>query len=257
MKTFTDKIRRAFSDAADQYDILTSLHKEIGRELVKKTVRLNAPRILDVGCGTGYIANKAKFFFPESVIVGLDLAEGMLMKASEQHTGIAIDWVQADAQKLPFKDHSFDLILSNLSYQWVLDIQAAAREAARVLSTGGNFYITLFGSRTCQELFQSLHTVFPDMAIKALPTVAEIANALTQAGFKNIAIDYEIIKVEFRNVRELLEWLKAIGSNSLSDSNVFLGKEALANVDAHYRRHFPYNEGISTSFEVIWGHGGT
>ena len=37
--TFTDKVRQAFTDAADQYDILTSLHKEIGRELVKKNMR--------------------------------------------------------------------------------------------------------------------------------------------------------------------------------------------------------------------------
>lgn len=255
--TFTNKVRQAFSDAADQYDILTSLHKEIGRELVKKNMRLDASRILDVGCGTGYVANKAKFFFPESVIIGLDLAEGMLVKAAQAHEGIAIDWIQCDAQVLPFKTASFDLILSNLAYQWVTDLPQAFQDAHRVLSVPGTLAITLFGFHTCEELFASLIQCAPAQSevFRRLPTVEEVQKALMDAGFKDVQVDYELIKVQFKDVMELLGWLKNIGANVLS-GDVFLGKQMLGKINDHYRQNFPYGTGIGASFEVIWAKAG-
>ena len=252
LSLFAKKVRKAFTDAADQYDILTSLHKEIGRELVKKIVRLEAARILDVGCGTGYAANKAKFFFPDSTIVGLDSAEGMLVKASQVHEGIPLSWIQADAQDLPFKDQSFDLVLSNLAYQWVGDIKAAFREAHRVLSPKGTLNITLFGAQTCAELFSSLRAFHPGLDFGHLPSVEQVRGALQEAGFTDSKVDYELIKVEFKNVQELLGWLKNIGANRISTDKIFLGKHMLAKVNGYYQEHFPYNEGICASFEVIW-----
>ena len=254
LSLFAKKIRKAFTDAADQYDILTSLHKEIGRELVKKVVRLEAARILDVGCGTGYAANKAKFFFPESTIVGLDSAEGMLAKAGQLHEGIPLYWIQADAQGLPFKDQSFDLVLSNLAYQWVGDLKAAFREAYRILSPKGTLNITLFGSNTCAELFFSLRAFHPDLDLGNLPAVEHVRSALQGAGFADIKIDYELIKVEFKDVPELLGWLKNIGANRISTNKIFLGKQMLAKINSYYQEHFPYNEGICASFEVIWAY---
>ena len=250
-QAFAQNVRRSFTRAADQYDILTSLHKEIGRELVKKNVQADADRILDIGCGTGYAANKAKFFFPESVIVGLDLSEGMLSKASAAHEGIPIHWLQADAQALPFKRATFDLVLSNLSYQWVLDLPRAFREARRVLSGKGVLSGTLFGSRTCEELFLSLKAVHPVAKMRCLPSVDDVRNALQSAGFTDVHVDYELIKVQFKDVWELLNWLKAIGANTLAEE-FFLGKQMLHKLDVYYRERFPYHDGICVSFEVIW-----
>ena len=202
--SFTNKVRKAFSDAADQYDILTSLHKEIGRELVKKNIKMEASHILDVGCGTGYAANKAKFFFPDSTIIGLDLAEGMLEKARSLHEGIPIDWVQADAKTLPFKSETFELVLSNLAYQWVIDLPAAFKDVKRVLTPGGTLSMTMFGSRTCEELFSSLKIVDPRIPVRSLPTLDDIQYALSRGGFKNRKVDYELIKVQYKDVWELL-----------------------------------------------------
>ena len=253
LKTFANKVRRSFSDAADQYDILTSLHKEIGRELVKKHVKVDAARVLDVGCGTGYVANKAKFFFPESLIVGLDIAEGMLIKAKELHEGIPIEWLQADAGALPFKNQIFDLVYSNLAYQWSKDLSIAFKEARRVLSPGGTFSITMFGFRTCEELFSSFEQCVPGQSkrLMRLPTVQEVTAAMQKAGFAHANVDYELIKVQFSNITELLGWLKNIGANNLS-KDFFLGKQMLNQLNEYYRGHFPYHEGISASFEVIW-----
>lgn len=250
--TFTNKVRNAFTEAADQYDILTSLHKEIGREMVKKVVKLNAPTILDVGCGTGYAANKAKFFFPESQIIGLDLAEGMVRKAQEMHEGIPIHWVQADACDLPFQSNSVDLIVSNLAYQWAGNFKKACAEAFRVLPNDGVMNATIFGAQTCYELFFCLQQLRPDIALRRLPLADDVRQALSMAGFRHRQVDYEVIKVEFKDVVELLHWLKAIGANVLGREKAFIGKQMLKKMDELYRQRYPYNNGICASFEVIW-----
>ena len=67
-------------------------------------------------------------------------------------------------------------------------------------------------------------------------------------------VDFELIKVEFKDVLDLLTWLKAIGANQLSEHPVFLGKNKLTELQQYYRAYFPYNEGICASFEVIWVH---
>jgi len=248
-QTFTNGVRKAFTDAADQYDILSGLHREIGRELVKKNVQRSAARILDVGTGTGYVADKTKFFFPEAMVVGLDIAEGMISKAAQTHEGIR--WLQADGQRLPFKDGTFDIIFSNLAYQWMPDLPLAFAQTRRVLSDGGFLSGTLFGSRTCEELFSSLAVANPQVSVRRLPALEDIGRTLRAVGFQDIRVDHELIKVQFADIWELLGWLKDIGANCLPREG-FIGKEGLAQAAAHYRKHFPYNNGICASFEVIW-----
>jgi malonyl-CoA O-methyltransferase len=245
ISSLTNRIRQAFTDAADQYDILTSLHKEIGRELVKKHTHQDAASLLDVGTGTGYVAGKLKFFFPESLVVGLDLSEGMLDKAQEQYGGIS--WMQGDAQALPFAKESFNLVFSNLAYQWIADLPLAFKEVHRVLAPKGSLNCTLFGFKTCEELF----TCLDSKDIIRLPTQAQVESSLQKAGFTTIKTDYELIKVEFKDVFELLGWLKKIGANRLNNG-IFLGKQKLQKVNERYRQQFPYNQGICASFEVIW-----
>src|SRR3989338_6240219 len=254
--TFTDGVRKAFTDAADQYDILAGLHREIGRELVKKNAQRSAARILDVGTGTGYAADKAKFFFPDAMVVGLDIAEGMISKAVQSHEGIC--WLQADGQHLPFKGGTFDIILSNLAYQWMPDLPLAFAQARRVLSDGGFFSGTLFGARTCEELFSSLAAANPEVSVRRLPTLEDVGRTLRAVGFQDVRVDYELIKVQFADIWELLGWLKDIGANQLPreglpaeaecESNSakagFIGKDVLNKAGEHYRRHFPYNNGI-------------
>jgi len=107
-----------------------------------------------VGCGTGYLTALLKGHFPKSQIIGLDFSKEMLKKAVTKHNGIS--WVLADGHRLPFSDGKFDLLISNLAYQWSGDLSRAFTEAGRVLSPNGRMICTLFGYNTCQELFQTL-----------------------------------------------------------------------------------------------------
>ena len=249
------KIRRAFSNAAVQYDVLSGLHKEIGRELVKKIEgRTQAHYILDIGMGTGWLTNRIKYHFPESVVVGMDFALGMIDVAKKNSEGTRL--IAADALDLPFRNESFDVIVSNLVYQWVDDLPKGFEFCHQTLKKDGCLALTMFGFKTLEELFTSLEMSSEKesnepRSFPRLPSHEDIKTALQNSGFKNIATDYEHIKVHFPDMMSLLNWIKGIGANALK-RDFFIGKEQLQRAEAYYSKHFRDPLGVRATFEVIW-----
>lgn len=249
-QTIHQKIRQSFTEAALTYDVLSSLHKEISRELIRKVMDRSCARILDVGTGTGYLANKAKFYFPEALVVGMDIADGMVQEADKLKEGVHI--IQTNACALSFHKEVFDLVVSNLAYQWVGDKVNAFGQVHRCLTSQGMFCATTFGRRTFEELFDVLNEATEQkISINRLADQDEIRRALSTCGFKDVELDYEIIRVEFKDVFDLLRWIKGIGANVLNQE-VVLGKQMIAKMDELYKRKYGYFGGICTTFEIIW-----
>lgn len=257
-----DKIRQAFSDVAVQYDVLTSLHKEIGRELIGKIhPREDYRRILDIGMGTGWLTNRLSLSFPDAQVIGLDFANGMVDRAkkyNQDNEGFAI--IQADACALPFKDDAFDVVISNLTYQWVTDLERAFRLNCSILKDEGTFCFTMFGYHTFQELFTALEHAArqyyreKDFSWSRLANQDRVAAALRQAGFRNIKIEHERIKVHFPHMMDLIRWIKGIGANLLR-KDMYLGKNLFVRSNEYYNNNFKDRFGIYATLEVIWAEG--
>jgi len=253
---FDQKVRRAFSNASVQYDVLSSMQKEIGRDLIKKIIELEDNKtILDVGMGTGNLTKRMSFYFPESTVIGIDFAKGMLKKAKEKESSLKV--LEANASMLPFKDDSFDIIASNLAYHWAEDLSKAFNEAYRCLKPNGKFAVTIFGFKTLEELFQSLDysaaaggkAERPN--IRRLPSIDNVNEALKLNCFQDINVKDEIIKVHFPTMMDLLRWVKDIGANSLSQG-VFLGKDLLVRANEYYKTEYADRFGVTATFQVIW-----
>jgi malonyl-CoA O-methyltransferase len=245
-----NKIRRGFSESAKTYDLFSSLHRGIADTLFAQVVKEPEPSaILDMGCGTGYLTVRLKEHFPQSKIIGLDFSGEMLEVAAHKHDGIA--WVLADGHNLPFSDGRFDILISNLAYQWAGDLSRAFSEARRVLAPNGILACTLFGYNTCRELFQSLDEAKTKaLRFTRLPDGPQVREALANSGFKNPKVDSERIKIEFNDMHELITWLKSIGANHLLREG-FLGPEAISRAASIYRKKFSYFKGVRATFEVI------
>ena len=250
MNQTINKIQRGFSKSANAYDRYSSLHREIADKLFGQVIKEPTPSaLLDVGCGTGYLTAKIKDHWPQSRIVGLDFSSGMIDVASSKHDGIS--WVLGDSNNLPFTDEYFDILISNLAYQWAGDLSGAFAEARRVLVPNGVLACTLFGFYTCQELFQSLDEAKSGaLYFNRLPDVAQVRQALATSGFKNYIVDCEKIKISFNNMQALMIWLKSIGANNLSREG-YLGREVITRAAAIYRKRFTYLQGVGATFEVI------
>jgi ubiquinone/menaquinone biosynthesis C-methylase UbiE len=91
-------------------------------------------RVLDAGCGTGYLAAGLRRARPDVETHGADLSTGMLATA---HAAGAHPLVQADAGRLPYADASFDLVVARGVLHHLPDVAAALREWRRVLRPDG------------------------------------------------------------------------------------------------------------------------
>jgi SAM-dependent methyltransferase len=93
--------------------------------------------VLDVATGTGNIAIRAAAAGAQ--VVGLDLAPELFATAWRRadECGVAVDWVEGDAEELPFEDESFDCVLSAFGVQFAPRHRVVAQELARVCRPGG------------------------------------------------------------------------------------------------------------------------
>ena len=246
------KIRERFSQAAVHYDVLTGLHKEIGRELSKRFAHLDpCAAILDVGMGTGWFTSRLTQMFPEALVVGIDFASGMIARAREKDRTF---WIaQADAAHLPFKKDTFGLVTSNLAYQWVDDLAQAFAACHSCLKEDGEMHLTMFGHDTFEELFASLNACrgHQSFDICRLADSGQVRQALTNAGFRDICVDHERIKVRFADMMGLIKWIKDIGANALPKDD-YLGRDLLRKANDYYHQHFHDRLGIYATLEVIW-----
>jgi SAM-dependent methyltransferase len=90
-----------------------------------------APRLLEVGCGSGYYSEVIATLLPGSVqYTGVDYSGAMIARARAHYPSTAFE--VADATKLPHADGAFDIVFNGVSLMHIVEYQAAIREAARV-----------------------------------------------------------------------------------------------------------------------------
>ena len=97
---------------------------------------------LDVGSGPGNVtASLARAAGPDGLALGVDISEPMLARAVRAEAGPQVGFLRADAQRLPFRDETFDAVLSIAMLQLIPKPSAALAEMARVLRPGARMAV--------------------------------------------------------------------------------------------------------------------
>ena len=115
------------------------------RLVLEHLVPVAEKQVLEVGCGRGGFTHLLAS--EGAKVCGVDFSASALQAAtarpqSNRVAGGSIDWVQADAQHLPFDDRAFDVVISCEMIEHLPDPVAALREMARVCRPGGLLYLT-------------------------------------------------------------------------------------------------------------------
>ncbi|BCJ87828.1 class I SAM-dependent methyltransferase [Effusibacillus dendaii] len=109
------------------------------RDMLLKIRERGGSKLLDIGCGTGFIIDLAKDLFTE--IHGVDVTQAMLDQVDISNGYITLH--NTPAEKLPFDDNFFDVVTAYSFIHHVEDYRVILKEAFRVLKPGGVFYIDL------------------------------------------------------------------------------------------------------------------
>jgi SAM-dependent methyltransferase len=89
------------------------------------------PRLLEVGCGSGYYSEVFATLLPGGVrYTGVDYSGAMIARAREHYPANRFE--VADATKLPYAEGSFDIVFNGVSLMHIIDYRPAIREAKRV-----------------------------------------------------------------------------------------------------------------------------
>jgi ubiquinone/menaquinone biosynthesis C-methylase UbiE len=131
------KTRQRAVWGAGDYGALSELVADVGERVVDRAGIEPGMRVLDVACGTGNATIPAARAAGRAT--GLDLVPRLLEqgRAEAEAAGLGIDWVEGDAEALPFADDSFDRVLSTFGHMFAPRHQQTADEMARVCREGG------------------------------------------------------------------------------------------------------------------------
>lgn len=137
------QVRQMFGRIVGRYDLLNRL-MSLGmdrrwRQLAAAAARPAGARCLDVGTGTGDLAFEL-VRQGAAAVVGADFTPQMLALArakAARRSGVHVQWIQADVERLPFRDGAFDSVTNAFVLRNLADLRLGLSEMARVLKPGG------------------------------------------------------------------------------------------------------------------------
>lgn len=141
-----DRDVAAFDERAPGYESgwLGKLHHDIADRTAELALSCcPAPRrILDVGCGTGYLLRQLAARVPAAAeLAGIDAAPAMIETARAAARDDRLRFSAGVAERLPFAAETFDLVVTTTSFDHWADQQAGLAECARVLTPGGQLVL--------------------------------------------------------------------------------------------------------------------
>ena len=167
-----------------EYNPLRPGGTPLTRQLLSMGGELKNPRVLDLGCGRGDTAELLSREYGATV-TGVDVSAEMIAENRGKYPGIG--FVTAEARELPFRDGSFDVVVSECCFSVFTDAERAFQEVNRVLIPGGKLLLS--------DLWQYGGVSAGSGMVRNLYTRGEWLEMLTHAGF---------VPTGFEDVRDAL-----------------------------------------------------
>jgi SAM-dependent methyltransferase len=195
------QMQRAVWEAGD-YGSLSPFIAHVGERVVADAGVQAGMGVLDVACGTGNAALPAAR--AGAAVTGLDLVPRLLDegRAKAQDEGLEIEWVEGDAENLPFDDASFDRVFSTFGHMFAPRHRRTAEEMMRVCRPGGAIGIcTWRPDGTVGKVFAISGQYMPPPPDYAQPPILWGSEDYVREMFRPAARDFE-----FSDHSATIEW---------------------------------------------------
>jgi ubiquinone/menaquinone biosynthesis C-methylase UbiE len=125
----------------DQPVVQRLAYRPVHDGVVESLRKYRPRRALDLGCGTGLLSQRLREDMPGLEVVGCDYSSGMLHEAHARAP--RAPWTRGDAMALPFRDESFDAVVSTEAFHWFPDQPTVLEEVHRVLVPEGRVLVAI------------------------------------------------------------------------------------------------------------------
>ncbi len=209
---------------------------------------------LNLGCHNGELNPRLGALEGVQQVVATETALPLL-------TGVSSPCVVADAEMFPFRDSSFDLIVSALNLQWVNDLPRALLRLRQGLKPDGLFLGATLGTGSLGELRHALMQAEEEVLGGISPRVApfvdvrDMGQLLQGAGFTLPVTDRDVLKVRYGSAMDLMQDLRKMGaSNALTQRRRQpVSRRFFERVNEIYAARFSDPDGrVTATFEIIF-----
>jgi Methylase involved in ubiquinone/menaquinone biosynthesis len=143
-----------------------------------------------------------------AAVTGVDLSSNMLAvaRAAADREGLTIEWRKGNAERLPFHDAAFDLVLCQFALMFVANKAAALSEMRRVVTESGRVLISAWQGFDRHPFYETLHKVIQQrlgmsalQEIFALDDADDLRTRAREAGFRKVDIKPFSLTARFQN----------------------------------------------------------
>ena len=196
-------------ELAEVYSDISDVQKEHGKKLIKQLSLAKKMKVLDLGCGTGYLsALLADCVGLEGEVVAVDPDKARLALAKKQYSKPNLVFIEADDSTFP--EGQYDLVFTNFVLHWVDNKTALLNKVYQNLKPGGRFasivpvqqpavfdhMIDLMGQEMAKEMNKNFHWML----------ASEYNHLATAVGFNVTFTEAQTELLHFTNVDSLLKW---------------------------------------------------
>lgn len=248
-------VKGRFGAAAGSYAAHAGLQARVAARVADMAAEaIRAPDfILDLGCGTGFLAGEIRRHFPHATLVLLDCAERMVAQAMAGPGGTGALGVVADFETFAAR-RRFPLVVSSAALHWATSLETAFANAARLNGEGGVLSVALMTRGTLESLHRTRAGIVPAKPARPLPGIPDVKAALERAGYEVRSRMEAEDSVWYPDTRTLLQALHAQG---LTGGGVSGGRQRLARheleqlIEAH-DRVCRESRGVCANYRILY-----
>jgi malonyl-CoA O-methyltransferase len=217
MSAFKQRMIRAF-DAAAGYDQAAVVQQQVAQALAGHIAALPLPskaRILEVGCGTGFVATATRLPDDGADWLMTDVSPAMVKRARQRFDGLSgYRFAVLDAENPHFEPYEapFDLVCSSLAAQWFEDLPKALERLFLLLKPGGHLLISTLAEGTFAEWRAAHEALGLTAGTPRYPDRARLEGL--RLGGQAGRVEIESLTSTYGNGREFLRTLRALGAST-------------------------------------------
>ena len=195
------KIEQSFGAKARSYERNAVLQKQVAKKLCSFLPESSPSKILEIGCGTGFLTTELQRKYPQADILCTDISKDMVLASQQKFTGYRnLSFQVMDGENFLI-DQKFDLIVSSLAIQWFDNPVTGLQKICQNLAQDGLLYFSTLGNDSFSQWKQTLNDLKLPSGILETPEYDGIFEEINQI-------------ISYQNALEFLRSLKKIGAQN-------------------------------------------